>query len=207
MTNFHKGKAWLERADKKEFIPGGAVYQAMTLGRAGTKVAEAKVTQIPSIDIDGLPWPLSVPWSGSFLTSANPARDFPAHGIFADIEMEIVRTYRQRMIESSADIALLRGEIEALFREFYPNFQFADGIATPLEFNDEEFQDLDTLLIEEKLKASHSKYVNQVEEIIKFCAKQSVLLAKPSGENDSARVRDRFDKFIRASFLLFKRIN
>ena len=170
LTNFHKGKAWLERADKKEFIPGGAIYQAMTLGRAGTKVSEAKVTQIPSINIDGLPWPLSVPWSGSFLTLANPARDFPVHGIFADIEMEIVRTYRRRMIESSADIFMLRGAIE-------------------------------------QLKASHLKYVSQVEEIIKFCAKQSVLLAKPSGKNDSAQVHDRFDKFIRASFLLFKRIN
>ena len=136
MTNFHKGPAWLERVGKKDFSPGGVVYEAMVLAKGTTTVEKAKKQQNPSLDVEGLPWPLSVPWSGSFLLSSKPSRDYIAHGVFADMEVMIVSMYRRKMIESSADISELRDEMVGLLRKFYDDFRFADGIETYFEDED-----------------------------------------------------------------------
>lgn len=174
------------------------------LAKGATTVKKAKKQQNPSLDVEGLPWPLSVPWSGSFLLSSKPCRDYIAHGVFSDMEVMIVSMYRWKMIESSADISELRDEMVGLLQKFYPDFRFADGIETWDGFKDEEFQDLNTLLYDERLSASYLMYNSQVQEIIKFCAKQPVMLADPSGEKDSARVRAAFREFISVSFLYLR---
>ena len=88
------------------------------LAKGATTVKKAKKQQNPSLDVEGLPWPLSVPWSGSFLLSSKPCRDYIAHGVFSDMEVMIVSMYRWKMIESSADISKLRDEMVGLLRNF-----------------------------------------------------------------------------------------
>jgi len=177
----------------------------MMLCRSGTSVADAKTLQPSRIDVEGLPWPLSVPWSGSFLTSSNPSRDLPAHGIFADIEAEIVPKYRETMIQSYPDIGDLRQNIASLL-EFYQKaeFEFPDGIPDP-EYDEEMmvYEKPEAILLNERLSASHMRYNSQIEEIIKCCAKQPVMLAHPSGDLDSAVVREAFEDFITVSVVMF----
>ena len=196
------GEAWKERVKKVEFQPGGTVYEAMMLCRQGTSVAQAKECQPSPIDAEDLPWPLFAPWSGSFLTSANPSRDLVAHGIFADIEEKIVDSYRERMFMENPDICQLRIELRELLQTYMPEkvvFGFPDGIDPPALDPETTFETRDKVLLNERLKASHSRYASQVEEIIKFCAKQPVMLVHPEGEKDSAEVREAFDDFIYVS--------
>ena len=42
--------------------------------RAGQSAKQLRVVQPARIDHENLPWPLSVPWSGSFVSSQNPTR-------------------------------------------------------------------------------------------------------------------------------------
>ena len=207
MTNFHKGQAWLERAEKKDFHPGGAVYDAMELGRQGTSVAKAKKQQ-DTLDIKGLPWPLSVPWSGSFLTSTKPRRDLVSHGVFADIEMAVVQSYRRKMIEKFRNIGSFRLHLEELLQSYMEEglkFKFADGINFTLDIYGElEFEEHETVLLNHRLSASSSQYKSEVNDIIKFFAKQPVMLSHPSGDKDSAKVRNAFKDFIEVSCPRFR---
>jgi hypothetical protein len=174
----------------------------MLLCRAGTSASKAKECQ-PIVDHDDLPWPLSVPWSGSFLTSSNPSRDFPAHGIFGQIEELVVSEYRAELIEGFEKIGDLRNQIVAVLSCYLDpgsKFEFADGIKTP-SYSLEKPMDLDSMLLEGRLKTSYENYNSQMLEIMKFCGKQSVMLAHPFGDKDSAVVRKAFEDFITVSSL------
>jgi hypothetical protein len=194
-------KYYLARSETAMFRPGGVVYEAMMLCRAETPANKAKECQ-PSCH-DDLPWPLSVPWSGSFLISSNPTRDLISHGIFADIEEDIVSGYRKGMIASIAEIGQLRDDICGILCFTFGEFQFADGIETP-EYHHHPKSAAgiaDRMLRKEQLSASYMTYTSQVEDIIKFCGKQSVMLAHPFGDKDSVVVREAFKGFITVSVL------
>jgi hypothetical protein len=197
LTNL-KAELYLTRSKMAQFLPNGVVFNAMVLCRSGTSANKAKECQ-PSFDsVDNLPWPLSVPWSGSFLISSNPSRDLIAHGIFGDIEDYIVSKYRENMIRRAPAIGQLRDDICVIFRSVFGEFEFADGIETPEYHN---MGNQEAMLIKEKLSASYSKYSSQVEDIIKYCGKQSVILAHPFGDKDSVVVREAFEGFITVSGL------
>ena len=74
------------REKEIDFLLEGTVYQAMKAGKQNVKAKKGR------INAQDLPWPLSVPWPGSFLKSSKPERDYLVHAIFADIEVEIVFT-------------------------------------------------------------------------------------------------------------------
>ena len=173
----------------------------MAMCRQGTSVKEAKVLQPSRIDHEDLPWPLTVPWSGSFLVSSNANRDFISQGIFGVIEEELVRSYRADMLKQYPEIAELRQEISQIFSDHLPAataFIFPDGIEDVL--NDKvKYQEASSVLLQERLLASHSLYKSQLEEIIKFCGKQNVMLANPAGNQDSPEVRLAFKQFIEVS--------
>jgi len=191
----------------KDFLLGGTVYEAMVLARAGTKVGQAKKWQPSRIDVEGLPWPLTVPWMGSFLTSSNPSRDLVKHGIFADMEVELVSKYRLKLVESCHTIGLLRGEIADFFTSFMDEeFVYPDDLDSPVYYKS-QMKEVDTVVHNERLLASHLNYNKQVEEIIKFCGKQSVLLAHPSSDKDSVVVREAFEVFIDVSNCLSDNIS
>jgi hypothetical protein len=195
------------------YKPGGKVYEAMMLAR-GSSVKKAKKTQPSVIDLEDLIWPLSVPWSGSFLTSANTARDFPRHGVFAGIEEHVVNRYREGMVHRIPEINNLRYQISLLLGDFlikedegnHPVYTFPDKIPT-LDEDDEGMEgvtELGPLLLQEQVSNSFTTYNREVEDIVKCCAKQSVMLAHPSGSKDSAVVREAFDAFIKVSVGLFQ---
>ena len=176
-----KGEAYLTRSKNPDFLPNGTVYEAMKCSR--------------NSDHTDLPWPLRVRWSGSFQTSSNHKRDYPPHAIFADIEVEIVSKYRKKMIESFPDIGALRDKISKLLQDDY---SFPDGIKTPT-YGKETGSMLESVLLVEQLSASHAEYARQIQAMIKFCGKKSVMLAHPSGDKDSAVVREGFKDFIDVS--------
>jgi hypothetical protein len=195
-----QGELYLRYKDSDDFKPNGKVYEAMLLERKGAH--NPKKSQRPVFQSNGnLLWPLSVPWSGCFLISANPARDFPRHGIVAAIEVDIVEQYRQKMINASPEIGMLRNDISQVLGTPSDPYRFADGLHTPSkkEYSEMGEEDIEALVRRERLSASYARYGNEVQEIIKFCAKQSVMLAHPSGNEDSALVRDAFADFIDVS--------
>ena len=178
------------------------IHQAMTICRSsGQSVKVSKTCQPALIDYEGLPWPLSVPWSGSFLTSSNPTRDFPRHGVYALIEKHIVSLYREEMIQSTPEIGVLRSDISCVLTKYLPDgtYTFADNIQTPELYETRRFTELETVLHCDRLSKSFSNYNNQVEEIIKCVAKQTVLLANPFGDEDSYLVRGAFESFVDVS--------
>jgi hypothetical protein len=193
------------------YKPLGDVYVAMEMAKTES-VTKAKKIQPEFIQYWGLIWPLRVPWSGSFLTSAHHARDFPRHGVFAGIEEYVVEQYREKMVLEICEIGSLRFRISELLTDYHSEHE--NGINSTYIFPD-EYQvspwadgltktSLETLLREEKLGQIFSKYKSEVEEIIKCCSKQSVMLAHPSGTQDSAVVRDAFKTFITVSVRWFQ---
>lgn len=159
------------------------------------------MTQESRINYEGVPWPLTVPWLGSFVWSANPARDFPRHGVFATIEEHVVSLYRETMITQNPEVGELREDIISIFNAYCregSSFTFADGIPTPDTYT-KAFVQTEQVLLEERLSASFAKYRSEVNEIIQFCAKKSVMLAHPLDNRDSAPVRDAFDGLIAVS--------
>ena len=183
------------------FGPGGTIYEAMKLARKGQSVLLAQRSQPSVIDVEGLPWPLSVPWVGSFLTSSNPSRDLLRHGIFAEMEVELVAKYRELLIGDHEAIGNLRSEISLILEGYLGNdieFQFPDGIEIP-SYGNKTQEKLASILLSERLSTSHERYNNQVEDIIKFCARQPVMLAHPHGDEDSIVVREAFVDFINVS--------
>jgi len=204
-ANPNKADAFKTRTTQVEFNPGGKVYEAMLMCRT-KRGADPRLSQPSRIDIEGLPWPLSVPWPGSFLTSGNAARDFNAHAVFADMEKETVKGYREQMISSHIDIGDLRNEIVNLLGKYYAKedpqavgWYFADSISLPAYNSDTSFEDREDTLLNDALNQSYSEYNSQVQEIIKFCARQPVMLAHPSGDKDNAFVRKAFQDFITVS--------
>jgi hypothetical protein len=163
----------------------------MMKARKDTPFEAAKKSQPSRIDIEGLPWPLTVPWSKSFLTSKHAGRDYIPHMIYADIEATIVPLYRPKMINSQVEE--LRSEIAEVLGVHLPNrfdFEYPDDIVYDYDEDENWVENPESILLQERLSASHSKYNSQVEEIIKCCAKKSVMLAHPSGTYESAVVRE-----------------
>ena len=78
-------------------------------------------------------------------------------------------------------------------------FGFPDGINPPALDPKTTFETHNKVFLNKRLKASHSRYTSQVEEIIKFCAKQLVMLVHPRGEKDIAEVQEAFEDFIYVS--------
>lgn len=149
-------------------------------------------------------WPLTVPWPNSFVTSSNPARDFPRHGVFAAIEVDIVDRYRQKMIYASPEIGKLRRDILDILAHYNTlddPYRFPDGLITPEKdgYGEKVDENIDEFLRAQRLSASFKRYTSEVEEIMKFCGKQSVMLGHPSGSKDSIVVREIFDEFIEVS--------
>lgn len=205
-NDFHKADLYEKHKNSADFKPNGKVYNAMVLVKGSPANKNPKESQRPVFrSNEDLLWPLSAPWQGSYIISSNPARDFPRHGIYAAMEVEVVDMYRQRMINSSSEISMLRRDISELLGSFYPPsadpFQYPDGLNAPSEeeFSQVADDDIDALERSERSSASYERYAAQVQEIIKFCGKQPVMLAHPSGSRDSAVVRDAFDDFIKVS--------
>lgn len=170
----------------------------MVVCRQGKGAYKSKSRQPATIIADDLPWPLSVPWSGSFLTSSNPARDFPRHGVYAAIEAYVVPLYRVDMIERYPEVGDLRNDISEILGQYVEGdepFAFADGIETPETYGVQHTQ-LDAVLESDRLSDSFVRYHSEVKEIIRCCAKQTVMLAHPFGNQDSALVREAFEDFI-----------
>ena len=83
-------------------------------------------------------------------------------------------------------------------------YEFTDGIKTPTNYS-ASFAPLQEVICSEKISTSFAMYTNEVNEIVKMCAKQSIMLAHPSHNLDSHRVREAFDGFISVSgIVIFK---
>lgn len=178
----------------------------MLMCHAGTSQDKALTCQPPRLVQKNLPWPLSVPWPGSFLISKNTSRDYIPHAIFADMEKEMVSSYREEMILETPEIGEIRGLVADQLTPFMNGqpFVFADGIEMP-DYNDEfRFVKLQAVLRQERLSASYLKYNTEMEHIVKFCEKRSVMLAHPSGDLDSVPVREAFGAFITVSRFVFQ---
>ncbi|KAF8799686.1 hypothetical protein BYT27DRAFT_7316212, partial [Phlegmacium glaucopus] len=189
----------------------GTIYKAMKLGKSGhsaiinKRSSRGQSMQFPTINVEGLPWPLTVPWVGSFLTSANPARDFPKHATFALIETEVVSLYRKDMIKACPTIGSLRLEISATLDHYQPadslKFKLPDGIKVPDAEDYENPVDddvpVETLVQNDQLASSFSDYTEELQDIIKYCGKKKIMLAVPGGSRDNERVRDAFEVFIK----------
>lgn len=204
LGNPSQGRAYQKFEKDSAVSVNGPIYNAMKMAREGWSASKAQTVQQGLIDVEDLPWPLTTPWSRSFLTSGNFARDFHRHAVYGLVEKFIVASYRQMMIKSSYEIGQLRKDILKLLERYMPDFKFPDGIVTPSqkEYNEVDNPDnLEDLLQTTNLTASFSKYNKDVEDIIKFCSKKSVMLANPNGSRDSAVVRRAFRKFIKVSGL------
>lgn len=174
--------------------------------RSGSTVSKSKESQPAVIDYDGLPWPLSAPWSGSFLTSANPSRDFPKHGVYAGIEAHIVSIYREDMISAHPEIGYLRDDLKEVLRDYLHDqeeYEFPDGIETPHPYRQKLLTKLDEALLKDQHSAAFSRYQGEVEDIIKFCSKQSVMLVQPGANEDNSEVRGAFTHFINVSGMVW----
>lgn len=175
--------------------------------RAGQSAKQLRVVQPARIDHENLPWPLSVPWSGSFVSSQNPTRDFWRHAVYAAIEAFVVPLYRDGMIKKYPEVGELRNDISSVLENYNTGeieYAFPDGIKTPTNYS-ASFAPLQEVIRSEKISTSFAMYTNEVNEIVKMCAKQSVMLAHPSHNLDSHRVREAFDGFISVSgIVIFK---
>jgi hypothetical protein len=187
------------------YHPSGSVYEAMMLCRQGS--SNLKRSQPNVNDAEGLPWPLQVPWSGSFITSQNPSRDLVAHGIFATMEVNLVKGYREKMILNHYEVGNLRhtiAQVLSFYLDANDEYHFADGIEVPVSYSGDALETLAKVLLDEQLVVSYTKYNSEVEEIIKCCAKQSAMLAHPKGDLDSHVVRKAFSDFITVSGTPFR---
>ena len=198
--NHYKGR-WYRNLKKVYEEKKELITKAMSMCRSGQPVRKSKMSQPGLIDYEGLPWPLSVPWSGSFVTSANPSRDFPRHAMYGLIEEYIVPLYRVDMIQNTPEIGVLRDDISDILRQYLSDedYTFPDKIQTPERYEVRRFSQFQTVLHSDRLTESFSKYNNQVEDIIKSVAKHPVLLANPFGDKDSVVVREAFEGFIQVS--------
>ena len=165
----------------------------MTVSRDGSSVNKSmRVQKRPANEKGLLPWPLTVPWSGSFLTSKNPTRDFPEHGVYAGIEAHVVSMYRPAMVQGWTEIGMLRKSIADILGSYLADgkeYYYPDNIQTPQIITESS----------DPGSSSFLRYYSQVEEIIKFCAKQQVMLAHPGLNKDSASVRKSFEQFTMVS--------
>ena len=102
------------------------------------------------------------------------------------------------MIESITGIGALCDEISRLLDKHYQGegYSFPDSIKTLIYSENSQSVVLETLLLDKQLSASAIKYNKQLVKIIKYCGKQSILLAHPSGDEDCATVHEAFKEFI-----------
>lgn len=216
LTNPVRGDWYRYFELSREVQSGGPIHEAMkiargdasTLSKARARAKGNALLQPGRTDLEDLPWPLSVPWPGSFLTSNNIGRDFSKHAMFATIEAHVVSLYRLQMIEDSPAIGNLRDDLVETLSRYLPEgetFSLPDGIATPeydVEMADE---DVETMLKMEKQQAVFTAYETEILDMIKYCSKKKVLLAAPGGSLDNERVRKAFGAFIEVSLLINKK--
>lgn len=101
----------------------------MKLAKSEWSAVKSKHLQPSIIDIEDendkdIPWPLTMPWPGSFLASSNLLRNYPRHAIFALVEQQVISLYRQKMIEESPAIGELRNGIMNILSRYLPDDDF-----------------------------------------------------------------------------------
>ena len=212
LANPSQGKWFKDFENCKDVQKDGPIHNAMKLAKSGWSAVKSKYLQPSIIDVEDqndkdIPWPLTMPWPGSFLASSNLLRDYPQHAIFALVEQQVVSLYRQKMIEESPAIGELHNGIMDILSRYLPDndfFVFPDGIQTPENYEEKEDEEpnIDTIILSDYWTTNCLEYATEISDIIKYCSKKKIMLAKPGGAMDNERVREHFEAFIEVSIVI-----
>jgi len=178
LDNPSHGELYKKFERYSEVQKDGPLHKAMKLGKGGWSSIKSEGLQPGRINIEGLLWPLTVPWSNSFLTMSNIVRDFPRHAVSALVEKNVVELYHPEMIAELPAVGTLRREMTEILTRYLPDkdeFAFADGIQQTT-YKEKKDIKLESLLKNERQMTMFGGYNSELADIIKYCSKKKIIL-------------------------------